>query len=238
MRLLRDELQLPLIYGPSRYGSNTYTGFWVGNAYLEPTGHLWQGADPPPVRFFGLTFNPSSTAERSSLELDRRGLAHNKPSSWASPNEQARLVFVQITDLSSENLAVSLMEELEVEKVKEENQAANDRLQKNGGGSLGVVALEEVLVADTADRVEKWCRLLRDPRYVPESEKAWNPVTGPLIRLTSDQAPGIKSVTLRVRSLESAARYLASRNMLGRREAALIELSRGKTLGLSIRLTE
>jgi len=197
LRLLRDELQLPLIYGPSKYGANTYTGFWVGNAYLEPTGHRSDRPQTPPVHFHGLTFNPYSTAKSSSLELGQRGITHKEPSSWTPSDGQADLVFVEVTGLAADNLGFSVMEEADAEKANAERQANTGRLEAAGGGPLGVVGIQEVVVGDTPDRLEKWRRLREPPSAALQG--AWNPGSGPLIRLTEDETPGIKAVTIRVR---------------------------------------
>ena len=237
--LLRDVLELPLVYGElSKPGNNArrcYAGFSVGNAYLEPCGPY--KSDVPfspdrPARWHGLTFSPATTIVDAAEELGRKGIAHSEV---MGRGETPRFVYVTNALLAGTRLAVSIWE------IQNTNDSVNlnflhSSLQKAGGGALGVKGLQEVSIQlPGKSSLAEWRNLLSTTNREGDVCLVGN---GPALRLVAGTDMQIESILLRVESLEKAKAALSQRRLLGRIAADHVELDPAKTSGLRITLRE
>lgn len=233
----RDVLRLPLLYGqqstPGRVG-RLYSGFSVGNAYIEPCGPYGDDApysDDQPARFHGLTFASGRPLAHAPAELDSRQIAHA-----GLIGGQAQTGFVYLKGpLGSDRQAVSLWEVRDPgDRVQPAFLALS--LDDARGGALGVARLAEVRVAYPSGPIlEAWRTLLAPDRA---SEGLWKPAAGPAIRLVAGKTAAIESILLDVRSLESAKRALEQRGLLGPVSAASAWMDPAKVWGLKIEVRE
>jgi hypothetical protein len=61
---------------------------------------------------------------------------------------------------------------------------------------------------------------------------------GPALKLTHDKANSIKSISLRVKSLRTAKKFLKANGLLGEEKESMLTLHRGKVNDLDIRLVK
>jgi hypothetical protein len=236
---LRDDLQLPRVYGEvSNPGNDTqrlYAGFSVGNAYLEPCGPYQ--SDPPylpdqPARFVGLTFSPGASMEAEVKELRSRNLTFSGP---FGVGDGPLYVYLSDPRLTGKMLSTSLWE------IRNKEDRAHLRflqtaLEEAKGGALGVQQMAEVRIAyPEAVGSAWWSSLLQPARQVDE---AWVLGSGPRLRIVPAKEPHIQSILLKVGSLEKAKAFLAAKSLLGTQTTGVIELDPAKTSGLRIQLQE
>ena len=110
------------------------------------------------------------------------------------------------------------------------------RLRAAGGGALGVESAGELVVGvkdfDAARGL--WQRL-----YAPAAERAegvWEVDDGPAVRLVPAASNSIRTLTLRVSSLERAEAYLRERGMLGAVNGDQLTVAPSELEGLDVRL--
>src|SRR4030042_3544670 len=106
------------------------------------------------------------------------------------------------------------------------------------GGPLGIVGAAEITVGvrDLNEARNKWSALLQPAPQISDEAFVFN--TGPRIRLLHAESPGIQGITLKVRSVDRAAKSLKERRLLAKDAAAHIVISPAALEGLTIRLVD
>ena len=236
---LRDTLQLPSVYGelskPGDKGQRLYSGFSVGNAYLEPCGPY--ASDAPftpdrPGRFHGLTFSPGKSLAEVAKDLGDKSIPH---SGILGSGDTPRFVYLTDPLLTGKFQAVSIWE------IQNKNDRSNlnflsSSLQEAKGGVLGVKRVQEVRVGypDEAN-LAQWRSFLSACRHEGD---VWFAGDGPALRLVPAKENQLESIVLQVSSLEKAKLALAQRQLVGKLALGSVELDTTKTLGLRIILKE
>jgi hypothetical protein len=120
--------------------------------------------------------------------------------------------------------------------VAESRRVSATELERRGGGPLGLLRTEEIVVSarDLGREHERWQRLL-DPVHSDESGR-WDLGEGPGLRLVEGTKDAIRSIVWRVSSLSDAAGWLKRRDWLGEVEGDRVQLAREPLQGLDIRL--
>jgi catechol 2,3-dioxygenase-like lactoylglutathione lyase family enzyme len=119
--------------------------------------------------------------------------------------------------------------------VAESRKLAAEELERRGGGPLGAVATEEIVVEarDALAETSRWQCLL-DP-IEPTGEGVWRIGDGPLVRIVEGSADRIQAVVWRVRSLDAAQSWLERESLLGR-DGDGLTIAPQATQGVEIRL--
>jgi hypothetical protein len=112
------------------------------------------------------------------------------------------------------------------------------RLDEVEGGPLGVKYVKEVElgVKNVGKSMADW-RVLLDP-VKPISEDTWKIGEGPTLRLTLDKENSIKSISVRVKSLRKARKFLKMNGLLGEEKEDMLALHRGRVNNLNIRFVK
>ncbi|OHB75172.1 MAG: hypothetical protein A2Z25_16840 [Planctomycetes bacterium RBG_16_55_9] len=206
-RFLKDDLQLPVEYTPVTLGERKYAGLWAGNLRLEPCGpysNLTYATPDFTAMFYGITFEAYESSDRSAAQLDQRRIRHEAPDAY---------LIISDPGLCGQNLVVSIMDNPDRDKEQAKHEALTSQLRANQGGPLGVQYVEEIQVGYTDKQdLDKWKTFM-----APAGQRGryrWQPDHGPVLRLVKSDLKEIKAVVFKVARLESAVRYLKTRNML------------------------
>lgn len=121
-----------------------------------------------------------------------------------------------------------------------EEKRAADRasLEAQGGGALGVESVKEIVagVKDVEETNKRWRNFLAPT--VEAASNVWEIADGPRVRLVAATENIIKTLVLKVSSLERAETFLAEREMVGRIEKDELTIAPEKIYGLDVRLVE
>lgn len=197
---LTESLGLPVAWPYSDYGFFGSGGVCLANVNLEalnanefPTGRLQH-----PARISGIAFEPSAGIDELLAALDGRGISHTPPIPYGPSTDNPLWT----------NVGFDVTEGTFVCKyhfdVPARRKQLNDELAANGGGALGIVAMEELVIAarEIETAVERWRRLLNP--IDPSAERVWTIGHGPSVRLVPGDADRVEHVVLRVRSVADA----------------------------------
>jgi len=245
LRLLGEELQLPLIFGapskPEQRGKTLYARFSVGNAGLEPCGPY--ASDAPFVesavaRFYGLTFRAVEPLADALTELRRRGLHDASlvppPKNIPDPT-RPRFLTVRDPAIASNRRGASLWD-LRDSARGDGEMTMQRMLTAAGGGALGVVRLEEVWLGGTdAFARTKWRALLAP---ATDDGDVFRVGDGPALRFFPGGASDLRAIVLKVKSRAAAMAFLRARQMLGAVRPDSAELDPARACGLRIILRE
>lgn len=230
---LRDELQLPIVYGELwrelKDGERIYSGFSAGNLVLEPCGpfpeRFYTSLDFT-ARFYGLTFETLEPLHDGLAELDRRGITYAEPSTYTVLTDKR---------LCRPNLAVSVMEGKGNSNDKTSLPMLRSSLRKINGGSLGIKGVAEIVVCYVNDDdLKAWQAFLEPART--EGNDLWKLKEGPDIRLAKDHLMHVKEIVLRVESLEKGKHYLRARDLVRIANPHRVEVK--PVCGINIALVE
>jgi hypothetical protein len=252
--LFANTLGFPEAWPPT--DKKTYYG---GGVY---TGNTWLKWTTPNIKSYPMTIKPArfnqiqaepTEYNRSLKDIEKRGITHDadristsKDSSgiereWCRSSRLTGTPFKEIdlglckyspfafSEYTSTPKAVDLQEHYSILRA---------RLDEMDGGPLGVRYVREVElgVKDVVESMADW-QVLLDP-IKPISEDTWKIGTGPTLRLTPDKDYGIKSISVKVRSLRRAKKFLKMNGLLGEEKEGMLALNRGRVNNLDIRFVK
>ena len=240
-KLFRDVLQLPVVWPYQRFGEFASGGLSLGNTVLEFLDFPFENEPRRRTKFKGIAFEPVVDADASVIELKKRGIAHGEPQPFkiqAGGQERVGWINIQLTDLPPSDAFVFLCDYKSRERVVETRSTASQEMVRRGGGPLGVLSLEEIVVGvrSVEEASGRWGRLLES------RERGAAPVfalrSGPRIRLVRADAEGIQGIVVRVKSKKQAAQFLAKNKMLSDSKAGGLAITPESVGGLMITLVE
>lgn len=218
--------------GPEAAGKKMYAGFSAGNIRIEPCGpfdNTAYASNDFDALFFGITLEPFSSVRSSMLELDKRGIGHNAPTT-----------FMGVTDsvMVGQNSGVGFYEIKEQIKSRAERENNKKRLWSEQESKLGIRGVEEIHVGYTDKaQLEKWRSFIKPAAEIEKN--VWRiDEESPVIRLIPSAIKETSVIVFKVNSLKKAKEYLAARNLLGKSEADCITIDPDSTFGLKIRFRE
>ncbi|MDM0078726.1 VOC family protein [Variovorax sp. J2P1-59] len=247
--LLHRQLGLPATWPLQHAPFATYGWIGVGNTNLE----IWAAADnsdlpadcPLPL-FHQIALAPAELSE-TLARFSAVGLSCKAPRVYASKDErgEVRTNFTNsvILDLSSESCCVfvcdwgtdaPIVPWRKGLSTPERRDLERGALAACSGGPLGLVGLKEIAMSspDLAAAADKWQRLAESTSW---------PVAiadGVELQLAAGKQNLVQSLTLAVRDLGAARRFLVGRELLDEDAAGEVLLSRRATGGLAFRLVE
>lgn len=217
-RFLRQDLQLPLVYEPVTQGQRRYVGLWVGNLVLEPCGPYSNIAYATPdfrAIFCGLTFESYESSTESAKQLEQRQIKHSLLGQ--------SFVIINDPNLCEGNLVASIMDNPGRIQERQKHQALSSQLAENRGGPLGVEYVSEIQVGytDPGD-IDAWKAFLAPAKQIAPLQ--WQLGDRPVLRLIKGPRKEVKGIVLKVRSLNTAADYLKTNNLLGQKGRAQVQI--------------
>lgn len=238
-RLFRDDFQLPEAWPFQRYGGFASGGLTLGDVAIEFVTMPTPDGAPPPTEFKGIAFEPAGDTAAAVAELDRRGVPHAEPVPFkyqADGQERVGWINVFFAGLPPANVFVFICDYQGREHVAAGRAAAAAELARRGGGPLGVVGLEEIVLGVDAvpAAAPSWARLI--PGSQDPNELAFSFTAGPRLRVIEAAVPGVQHILVRVRSRDRAENFLAAKGMLGGSEASRLRIAPAAVGGLNIQL--
>lgn len=238
----KDMFQLPEVWPFFERGTFASGGLSLGNAVLEFVSFPKEDNKPQKTEFQGIAFEPAAGAAETVAELTRRNIAHTgiKVYKFRIPGRQVLVEWssINLSDFSPPNANIFFCDYKDRQGVAQGRRAASHELALRRGGPLGVVGVFEITVGvqDLANVRKKWNTLLEpSPRL---SDDTFVFYAGPRIRLVHAESPGIQGMTLKVKSVEQAAKFLEEHNLLAKDEAGQILISPWAIEGLTIKLVD
>jgi hypothetical protein len=242
-----ETLQLPVAWPLTSPREGVVTGgVGVGNVNLEAIQFRGQTEQQP--RLLGFAFEPLSLDE-SLRQLTLRGLAAGgrREVVGPRPNGSKGVLWTNVTlpqFSDSENPASGTVHIFLSEydpayvDVEQRRKRLRNQLVANGGGPLGIVDLQEIVIGvrDIVAAGRMWERLLQ---AVPRGGvNTWQAGDGPGIRLVSAPQDRMQSLILRVASLDKARAFLRDNRLLGAETGGMVSIDPSKVWGLDLRLVE
>ena len=242
-----ETLQLPVAWPITTPRAGVTTGgVGFGNVNVEAIQFPGQKDEQPRLVSFAL--EPSSLND-SMTELTRRGITagERRPLIAAGPDGSKNTLWTNVTLRSfsdSDGPADATMHIFLSEyspayvNVEERRARLQRQLVASGGGPLGVVEVNEVIIGatDVAAARRLWQTLL-DP--TPSSTaNTWRIGSGPAIRLVSATENRVLTLVIRVASLERATAFLRDTQLLGADPEGRPTIDPSKVGNLDFRLVE
>lgn len=212
--LLSETFQLPVAWPMAEYGNFSSGGVAVGNVNLEIIKADQTSRTAPP-RWTGFALEPEPLTGAIG-ELKARGISYGRSAPFRSKQADGTMALrwttVSLPDVSSENTGIFLCEY--THNVSERRGILGNQLKSRDGGPLGIISVSEIVyaAADLTQMQQRWQRLL-DP-IKASSAGAWPIGAGPSIRVIRAQQDGICELTVAVKSLERARRFLKEKGLL------------------------
>jgi catechol 2,3-dioxygenase-like lactoylglutathione lyase family enzyme len=242
-----ETLQLPIAWPMTNPRPGVMTG-GVGFGNVNVEAIQFPGQTDPRPRLLGFAIEPSALDE-SLVELTRRGLTlgERRPLVAAGPDGSNRTLWTNVTlrefsdsDSPADATIHIFLSEYSSTYVNVDERRARLRAQlvDSGGGPLGVVDVEEVVIGavDVEMARRLWRRLLdATPSATPDT---WQIGAGPAVRLVPANENRVEALLIRVRSLERAKAFLRERHLLGVVGAEQVTIDPSKIGGLDLRLME
>ncbi len=242
-----ETLELPIAWPLTspRAGATT-GGAGFGNVNVEAI--QFPGQTDPRPRLVGFAFEPSAL-DNSLVELNRRGLAvgERRPLVATGPDGAKRTLWTNVTlrqfsdsDSPADATIHIFLSEYSPAYVNVDDRRARLRAQlaSAGGGPLGVVEVEEIVIGavevETARRL--WQSLL-DPTPSATS-RSWPIGAGPAVRLVPASENRVQTLIVRVSSLDRARAFLREKKLLGADAAGQVTIDPTKIGGVDLRLVE
>jgi hypothetical protein len=240
--IFTGKLELPVAWPFVETKDYSSGGFGTGTFMMQVfrSGATTAAAGPESARYAGLAFEPYSLSECLS-DLDARGIAHGPPQPYIGtrPDRTRGELWTTaaLTGLSAGGMNILLYEYSPVflNVHVRRNQLAGQLVLRKGG-PLGVVSIEEIVIATGGRESQTWQRLLEPAQ--PDEPRRWKVGNGPAIRLIPGRSTRIERMTFVVDSLERAQAFLRREKMLGAAPKGELAINPARVQGLGIRLVE
>ena len=241
---LSDDLQLPIAWPLASRSGVTSGGVFFGNVVVEAIN--FPGQASANARLVGFGFEPRPL-DSALAELRRRGIRFGEPRPFERTREdgtrQRLWTNVTLTDFSDADRPPNARVHIFLSEyspdyvnVEERRMRLRRELADRNGGSLGVLAVNEVIVGttDLSRATQAWRRLLGPARSSPH---VWDVGDGPAIRLVPATDNALQGLVVRVASLQQARRFLQKRNM-GSGDRRRVTIDSAALTGVRIELVE
>lgn len=245
---LRDTLQLPVEWEPFDIFGNQVVydaAFYLGNTTLELL------SVNPPIKeikdagkYNRILFN-AKNIDSTSIAMKSTGTKHEPPFDFKIVSKDSQITIGKQINLDSmskrSNIHIAFWQYLNPgynfanrtikgETKQELDEKLNIAMESN---PLGIVGLKEVHLSINQSAIRDWTMLFGD-----DTANKWILEDGPVISYTvSDENIGVDWITLKVKNLEDAKKFLAQRNILSI-ENQRIAIIPSRVYGLRIYIEE
>jgi len=243
-RIFRDTLGLPEVFPFRSYKDFASGVVSMGNVLFEVVTWDVPAGETLRTEFKGIAFEPSERLPITLTRLRDQGVAIQALDSvmYTTSEGTRALGYVNVPldgpgGLPPASASIFINDNLGNLRAASRRREGADELARRGGGPLGVLGVQELVVGvehrDVA--LAHWRRLLESPKQ--ESRGVISFPVGPAMRFVEAPAGAIIETVVRVRSLDVAERFLASKGML-KREHGEVLIALPLADGLRIRLVQ
>jgi catechol 2,3-dioxygenase-like lactoylglutathione lyase family enzyme len=241
-----ETLQLPIAWPLAVRGTVASGAVGFGNVNVEVIKFPEQSRSQ--AQFVGFGFEPTPLAQ-CIVELKRREITHGEPRPFVITERDGskKTLFTNVTlrqfsdnDRPANATMHIFLSEYSPTYVDVEQRRARlfTEMRARGGGPLGVVAVQEVIVGalDLKLAMNLWERLLAPGRAVEPG--VWRVGNGPAIRVVQARESRLQGIVIRVASLSRAKTFLQEKGLLGSVSEESLTIDPNKLEGLNIQLVE
>src|SRR5688572_7938156 len=231
------ELELPVVWKYQAWGDFASGGVTLGNVVFELV--TFKGADT--TSFNGIALEPRHHMEEFEKELDKLGIAHdtidNSNVSKDSTGALRGWALFTFKDLLPNEANLFVCDYKNRQRIIDNRIMAADKLKEINGGGLGVILMEEIVVGTT--NFQKYNdQFSKLPGVTQEKNGLFLFGEGPALRLEQDRKNWIPKIVIKVKSLNTAKAFLASKKLLGKANTKSIFILPAAMDGLQIELVE
>jgi hypothetical protein len=243
----REELGLPVVWDSRVNSKYASSAVWLGNVSLE----FITGDSTDKAQFEGIALEPLQSIASILPALDKNKVLHDTGQSYTfevvdkgRPKEIIGWTSLSLVKILPTGTDFFIIEYNNKKRFDLNRNIAKDSLIHLSGGPLGVMFLKEVNI--TSDNVRSCKRGLNSiPGMAVSESDRFTFNKGPSIKLIDSASgpeqpgkTGITKIVIKVRSVSMAARYLASKKILGKQSNNSVYIDPAEIMGLVIELVD
>ena len=244
------KLKLPVYYYPVKYGKRKWGGVYAGNLVLEPCGpysdFLYASNDFRAI-FLGLTFEPFKSISLSDSGLTGRKIYHFTGDTYIYLHKDSALCGDNITISFMDRGLIKALDKRIMDSLRYVMNADTEKKYKvferiddeiptsytsvNYYNELGIEYVKNICIGyKDISGLQKWEEFI-SPLELTDNEK-WEYSNLLEFQLIKSNIKEVHSITFKVKSLESAKRYLLKNNLFGNFVDNKIQLDKAQAFGL------
>ena len=235
-KLFKEELGLPVAWDYKNWGGFSSGAVTLGNISFEFVSF----DSLQETKYDAMALEAREAVEEFILVLDARKVAHDtieystytkkdgSTGGWATLN---------LRNLLPPEAGMFICDYKERDRVVIATTRDSAELIKRKGGPLGVIRLQEIVVA-SPDPENNKKELLKIPGILNKKTDLISFSKGPALRLVRSTSGRIEKIIIRVYSLAVAKKYLQSHNLLGSSSANSIYINPQAIEGLTVELVD
>lgn len=232
----KDNLGLPVVWKFQTWTDFASGGLSLGNVAFEFV--IYKGVTK--TKFDGIAFEPKQHMEEFIVELEKHQIAYDTIENNTHVNTNGDLVGwtnLGLPEILPKEANVFVCDYKQRELVSNNRKKAADSLYKKQGGALGILSLEEIVIAskDFEKHKKNFSKL---PGVIKYKNNLFGFQSGPSIRLKKSSHSAIEKIIVRVKSIPLAKAYLVSQNLLGKTTKNSIFISETAIDGLQVELID
>jgi hypothetical protein len=243
----RKELGLPVVWDRKVNGQYESSAVWLGNVSLE----FVSGDSTKNAQFEGIGLEPLQSIKDILPVLDENKVPHDSSQSFkfkvtdkGNPEEVIGWTAMDVLNIFPPEIDFYIIDYNNKKRFDLNRSVANDSLENIKGGPLGVMFLKEIVIASGNFSTCK-AVLNRIPGIKMSGDDLFSFNKGPSIKLvnyTNDAThsgdTGIIKIVIRVRSVNTAMRYLGSKKISGKSSKDSVYIDPAAVNGLLVELVD
>jgi hypothetical protein len=235
--LFRSTFKLPVVFDYQEFGNFSSGGIWLGNITLELANY--RGITPVNAIFKGIALEPVQHTDTIVRMLDDYGIMHGNPAParfMVDNVEKTYWTNIVLKDLTADNIRVFICDYTDRSFVNNPKRIAKSVLNEIDGGPLGIMGLKKIVISasNPLKTVNAWTSI---PGAKKAGENHFSFFEGPEIVIEKAEKDAVKEITVQVRSVENATKFLTDNHMLAV-ENTNIMIDPEKLFGLRIILQQ
>lgn len=233
---LKEDLQLPVAWPFQDFGTFASGAVSFGNVVFEII-RFGNTVSASLATFQGIAFEPCGDAQSAAAWLEEKGISHIEPQRFPESGDTIFWENVSLPALIPSNVTVFICDYKQREQVRQGHASAAQELSQRTGGPLGITGVDYLIVGsvDVKTSIDSWSMLVGFERVdadILHFDK------GPDIHLVSSEHEGFLGIVVSVASLESAASFLQSSNLIGFKEESSVSIAPANLQGLHLLFVE
>ncbi|HEV8080403.1 MAG TPA: hypothetical protein VGP43_06815 [Chitinophagaceae bacterium] len=233
-KLFKEELKLPVAWEYKTWGSFSSGAVSLGNVAFEFVSF----DSVKTTKFDAIALEARQPTEEFILVLDSRKIAHDTIEYNTYKKKDGSIggwSTLNLRNLLPEDAGLFICDYKERDMILKATTSDSAELIKQKGGSLGVIALKEIVVG-SINPLNNKKELSKLPGVIQGKKEVYNFMQGASIRLIKSNVGSIEKIVIRIHSITAARKYLKLHNLLGRSSDASLYIDPKAIEGLTIEL--